>query len=125
LLPVAGANAILRQGTLFDDGVPTHEEQFAMKLRGLLIAAAVLLMPTAALAAPRIERAAPHMTQTNAARGGGGPPINARAQMPAPAALRAAAPAMPHGGGAPHINAAPRGGGVPGGGGGHGQDKPR
>ncbi|WFU13893.1 SH3 domain-containing protein [Bradyrhizobium sp. CB3481] len=72
-------------------------------------------------AAPRIERAAPHMTQPNAARGGGGPPMNARAQQtPAPAAPRAAAPAMPQGGGAPH--AAPRGGG-PGGGGGHGQDK--
>jgi hypothetical protein len=69
-------------------------------------------------AAPRIERATPHMTQPNAARGGGGPPMNARAQMPAPAAPRAAAPAMPQGGGgAPHINAAPRGGG------GHGQDK--
>jgi uncharacterized protein YraI len=70
-------------------------------------------------AAPRIERAAPQMTQPNAARGGGGGPMNARAQqMPAPAAPRAAAPAMPQGGGAPHINAAPRGGG-----GGHGQDK--
>jgi hypothetical protein len=33
--------------------------------------------------------------------------MNARAQMPAPAAPRAAAPAMPQGGGgAPHINAA-------------------
>jgi uncharacterized protein YraI len=74
-------------------------------------------------AAPRIERGTPHMTQPNAARGGGGPPMNARAQMPAPAAPRAAAPAMPQGGGAPHINAAPRGGGGPGGGGGHGQDK--
>jgi uncharacterized protein YraI len=75
-------------------------------------------------AAPRIERAAPQMTQPNAARGG--PPMNTRAQMPAPAAPRAAAPAMPQGGGAPHINAAPRGGGGgggPGGGGGHGQDK--
>jgi uncharacterized protein YraI len=72
-------------------------------------------------AAPRIERAAPHMTQPNAMRGGG-PPMNARAQMPAPAAPRAA-PAMPQGGGAAHINAAPRGGGAPGGGGGHGQDK--
>ena len=77
-------------------------------------------------AAPRIERAAPHMTQPNAARGGGGPPMNARAQqMPAPAAPRAAAPAMPQGGGAPQ--AAPRGGGGggigPGGGGAHGQDK--
>ena len=48
-------------------------------------------------AAPRIERASPHMTQPNAARGGGGPPMNARAQMPAPAAPRAAAPAMPQG----------------------------
>jgi uncharacterized protein YraI len=74
-------------------------------------------------AAPRIERAMPHMTQPNAMRGGGGPPMNARAQMPAPAAPRAAAPAMPQGGGAPHINAAPRGGGAPGGGGGHGHDK--
>jgi uncharacterized protein YraI len=74
------------------------------------------------VAAPRIERATPHVTQPNAARGGGGPPMNARAQMPAPAAPRAAAPAMPQGGGgAPHINAAPRGGGGPGGG--HGQDK--
>jgi uncharacterized protein YraI len=71
-------------------------------------------------AAPRIERAAPQMTQPNAARGG--PPLNARAQMPAPAAPRAA-PAMPQGGGAPHINAAPRGGGGAGGGGGHGQDR--
>ena len=71
-------------------------------------------------AAPRIERAAPQMTQPNAARGG--PPMNARAQMPAPAVPRAAAPAMPQGGGgAPHINAAPRSGGGPGGGGGHGQ----
>jgi len=76
-------------------------------------------------AAPRIERAMPHMAQPNAARGGGGSPMSARAQMPAPAAPRAAAPAMPHGGGgAPHINAAPRGGGGgPGGGGGHGQGK--
>jgi hypothetical protein len=75
-------------------------------------------------AAPRIERATPHMTQPNAARGGGGPPMSTRAQqMPAPAAPRAAAPAMPQGGGAPHVNAAPRGGGGPGGGGGHGQEK--
>jgi hypothetical protein len=74
-------------------------------------------------ATPRIERAAPHMTQPNAMRGGG-PPMNARAQMPAPSAPRAAAPAMPQGGGAPHINPAPRGGGgAPGGGGGHGQGK--
>src|ERR1700704_6591007 len=34
-------------------GVPTHKEELAMKLRGLFIAA-VLLMPTAALAAPGI-----------------------------------------------------------------------
>ena len=74
-------------------------------------------------AAPRIERATPHMAQPNAVRGGGGPPMNAHAQMPAPAAPRAAAPAMPQGGGAPHVNAAPRGGGGPGGGGGHGQGK--
>jgi uncharacterized protein YraI len=72
-------------------------------------------------AAPRIERATPRMTQPDAARGGGGPSMNTRAQMPAPAAPRAAAPAMPQGGG--HINAAPRGGGGPGGGGGHGQGK--
>src|SRR5258708_19477250 len=37
--------------------VPTHEEELAMKLRGLFIAAAVLLMPTAALAAPGIVTA--------------------------------------------------------------------
>lgn len=74
-------------------------------------------------AAPRIERAAPHITQSNVVHGGGGPAMSARAQMPAPAGPRAAAPAMPQGGGAPHINAAPRGGGGPGGGGGHGQDK--
>jgi hypothetical protein len=77
-------------------------------------------------AAPRIGRAAPapHMTQPNAGRGGGGPPMSTRAQqMPAPAGPRAAAPAMPQGGGVPHVNAAPRGGGGPGGGGGHGQDK--
>ncbi|NOJ40568.1 SH3 domain-containing protein [Bradyrhizobium australiense] len=72
-------------------------------------------------AAPRIDRAAPapHMTQPNAMRGGGG----AHAQMPTPAAPRAAAPAMPQGGGAPHINAAPRGGGGPAGGGGPGADR--
>src|SRR5712672_3263378 len=62
-------------------------------------------------AAPRIEPT-PRMAQPNAARGGGSPPMNTRAQMPAPAA----APAMPQGGGAPHINAAPRGGGGPAGG---------
>jgi hypothetical protein len=73
-------------------------------------------------AAPRIERASPHMTQPNAARVGGGSPMNARAQMPAPAAApRAAAPAMPHGGAAPQGGGVPRGGGMPGGGGGHGQ----
>ncbi|MDE5457979.1 SH3 domain-containing protein [Bradyrhizobium sp. CSA112] len=73
-------------------------------------------------AAPRSERAAPRMTQPDAARGGGGPP-NVRAQQtPAPAAPRAAAPATPQGGGAPQ--AAPRGGGGPGGGGGGpGQDR--
>src|SRR5205823_3701103 len=50
--------------------------------------------------------------------------VRERAQAPASAAPRAAAPAMPQGGGAPHINAAPRGGGGGGGpGGGHGQDK--
>ena len=75
-------------------------------------------------AAPRIERAAPQMTQPNAARVGGGSPMNARAQMPAPAAPRAAAPAMPHGGAAPQGGGVPRaGGGGPGGGGGHGPDK--
>lgn len=58
--------------------------------------------------APRVERA------PDAARGGG-PSMNTRAQMPAPAAPRAAAPAMRQGGGgAPHINAGPRGGGGPG-----------
>jgi hypothetical protein len=74
-------------------------------------------------AAPRIDRATPHMTQPNAARIGGGSPMNARAQMPAPAAAapRAAAPAMPHGGAAPQGGGVPRGGGGPGGGGGHGQ----
>ncbi|XIA62666.1 SH3 domain-containing protein [Bradyrhizobium sp. TZ2] len=72
-------------------------------------------------AAPRIERATPRTTQPNAARGGGGPPMSTRAQMPAPSAPRAAAPAMPQGGGAPQ--AAPRGGGGPGGGGGHGPDR--
>jgi uncharacterized protein YraI len=74
-------------------------------------------------AAPRMERAMPHMTQPNMARGGGGPPMNAHAQMPAPAAPRAAAPAMPQGGGAPRGGGALGGGGAPGGGGGHGQDK--
>src|SRR6476620_7018447 len=35
-------------------GVPSQEEELAMKLRGLFIAATVLLMPAAALAAPGI-----------------------------------------------------------------------
>ncbi|OAF05515.1 peptide-binding protein [Bradyrhizobium centrolobii] len=68
--------------------------------------------------APRVSaapaaRPAPHMAQPNVSHGS---PANAHAQMPAP---RAAAPAMPHGGGgggAPHINAAPHGGGAPAGG---------
>lgn len=68
-------------------------------------------------AAPSARPAMPHVAQPNVSHGS---PMNARAQMPAP---RAAAPAMPHGGGggAPHINAAPRGGGAPAGGpaGGH------
>jgi uncharacterized protein YraI len=74
-------------------------------------------------AAPRIERAAPQMTQPNAARGG--PPMNARAQQTPAPTPRAAAPAMPQGGGAPQINAAPRGGGGggPGDGGGRGPDR--
>jgi uncharacterized protein YraI len=71
--------------------------------------------------APRVERATPRMTQPDAARGGGSPPSARAQQMPAPAAPRAATPAMPKGGGAPQI--APRGGGGPGGGGGQGQDR--
>jgi uncharacterized protein YraI len=39
---------------LFRCGVPTQEEERAMKLRGLFIAAAMLLMPAAAWAAPGI-----------------------------------------------------------------------
>src|SRR5256886_6332293 len=39
---------------LFRYGVPSNEEEFAMKLKQLFIAAAVLLLPTAALAAPGI-----------------------------------------------------------------------
>lgn len=69
-----------------------------------------------ASAAPAARPAMPHVAQPNVNHGS---PMNAHAQMPAP---RAAAPAMPHGGGgAPHINAAPRGGGAPvaGPGGGH------
>ncbi|SFN74100.1 Uncharacterized conserved protein YraI [Bradyrhizobium sp. Rc3b] len=70
-----------------------------------------------ASAAPSARPATPHVAQPSVSHGS---PMNARAQMPAP---RAAAPAMPHGGGggAPHINAAPRGGGAPAGGpvGGH------
>ncbi|QIP00280.1 SH3 domain-containing protein [Bradyrhizobium symbiodeficiens] len=68
-------------------------------------------------AAPPARPAMPHVAQPNVSHGS---PMNARAQMPTP---RAAAPAMPHGGGggAPHINAAPRGGSAPaaGPGGGH------
>ncbi len=62
-------------------------------------------------AAPAARPAMPRVAQPNVSHGS---PMNARAQMPAP---RAAAPAMPHGGGAPHINAAPAaprvGGGAP------------
>ena len=68
-------------------------------------------------AAPANRPAMPHVAQPNVSRGS---PMNAHAQMPAP---RAAAPAMPHGGGAPHINAAPRGGGAPAGGPGGGHQK--
>ncbi|MGY8705301.1 SH3 domain-containing protein [Bradyrhizobium sp. 18BD] len=69
-------------------------------------------------AAPPARPAAPHVAQPNVSHGS---PMNAHAQMPAP---RAAAPAMPHGGGgAPHINAAPHGGGAPAGGPGGGHQK--
>jgi uncharacterized protein YraI len=70
-------------------------------------------------AAPAARPAMPHVAQPNVSHGS---PMNARAQMPAP---RAAAPAMPHGGGggAPHMNAAPRGGGAPAGGPGGGHEK--
>ncbi|MBH5396687.1 SH3 domain-containing protein [Bradyrhizobium sp. CNPSo 4010] len=70
-------------------------------------------------AAPAARPATPHVAQPNVSHGA---PMNAHAQMPAP---RAAAPAMPHGGGggAPHINAAPRGGGGPAGGPGGGHEK--
>lgn len=68
-------------------------------------------------AAPAARPAMPHVAQPNVSHGS---PMNAHAQMPAP---RAAAPAMPHGGGAPHINAAPRGGGAPAGGHGGGPQK--
>ncbi|EJN06588.1 SH3 type 3 domain protein [Bradyrhizobium sp. YR681] len=64
-------------------------------------------------AAPAARPAMPHVAQPNVSHGS---PMNAHAQMPAP---RAAAPAMPHGGGAPHINAAPRGAPAGGPGGGH------
>ncbi|MBH5373023.1 SH3 domain-containing protein [Bradyrhizobium glycinis] len=69
--------------------------------------------------APAARPATPHVAQPNVSHGA---PMNAHAQMPAP---RAAAPAMPHGGGggAPHINAAPRGGGGPAGGPGGGHEK--
>ncbi|CUT09749.1 hypothetical protein BF49_0829 [Bradyrhizobium sp.] len=70
-------------------------------------------------AAPASRPAMPHVAQPNVSHGS---PMNAHAQMPAP---RAAAPAMPHGGGggAPHINAAPHGGGAPAGGSGGGHQK--
>jgi uncharacterized protein YraI len=68
-------------------------------------------------AAPASRPAMPHVAQPNV---GHSSPMNAHAQMPAP---RAAAPAMPHGGGAPHMNAAPRGGGAPAGGPGGGHQK--
>jgi uncharacterized protein YraI len=69
-------------------------------------------------AAPASRPAMPHVAQPNVSHGS---PMNAHAQMPAP---RAAAPAMPHGGGgAPHMNAAPRGGGAPAGGPGGGHQK--
>jgi hypothetical protein len=70
-------------------------------------------------AAPAARPAMPHVAQPNVSHGS---PMNAHAQMPAP---RAAAPAMPHGGGggAPHINATPRGGGAPAGGPGGGHQK--
>jgi hypothetical protein len=70
-------------------------------------------------AAPASRPAMPHVAQPNLSHGS---PMNAHAQMPAP---RAAAPAMPHGGGggAPHINAAPHGGGAPAGGPGSGHQK--
>lgn len=69
-------------------------------------------------AAPAARPATPHVAQPNVSHG---PPMNAHAQMPAP---RAAAPAMPHGGGgAPQVNAAPRGGGAPAGGPGGGHQK--
>src|SRR5207248_8621112 len=62
-------------------------------------------------AAPRIERAAPHMTQPNAARGGGGPPMGARAQAPAPAAPPPAAPALALCAGTEQIDRGDSGGG--------------
>jgi len=70
-------------------------------------------------AAPAARPAMPHVAQPNVSHSS---PMNARAQMPAP---RAAAPAMPHGGGggATHMNAAPRGGGAPAGGPGGGHEK--
>jgi uncharacterized protein YraI len=65
-------------------------------------------------AAPMTPRAMPsHIAQPNVGRanmgriGGGGAPMNARAQIGAPRAMGA----MPHGGGAPRINAAPHIGG--------------
>ncbi|MGX1163778.1 uncharacterized protein YraI [Bradyrhizobium sp. USDA 372] len=66
-------------------------------------------------AAPAARPSMPHAAQPSVSHGS---PMNAHAQTPAP---RAAAPAMPHGGGgAPRVNAAPHGGGAPAGGpGGH------
>src|SRR5260370_38149936 len=67
---------------LFRYGVPTHEEELAMKLRGLFIAAAVLLMPTAALAAAGIVtttvslRAGPGEGFPTADRVPGGAPVH-------------------------------------------------
>ncbi|MDA9501188.1 SH3 domain-containing protein [Bradyrhizobium sp. CCBAU 11357] len=65
--------------------------------------------------APAARPSMPHAAQPSVSHGS---PMNAHAQTPAP---RAAAPAMPHGGGgAPRVNAAPHGGGAPAGGpGGH------
>src|SRR6478672_11101996 len=58
---------------LFRHGVPTHEEELAMKLRGLFIAAAVLLMPAAALAAPGIVTTT---VSLKAGPGGGFPTVD-------------------------------------------------
>lgn len=69
-------------------------------------------------AAPAARPAMPHAAQPRVSHAS---PMNAHAQTPAP---RAAAPAMPRGGGgAPQINAAPHGGGAPAGGPGGGHQK--